>query len=251
MNKIIVVDDKIEKSKISNKIGLIIETYEGIFAVTNIKINILCSTDLELEIIETEKKAKITIELEDNCCTTIYIYEKNNDSKLQYKFILGSNSNLIIKKINYGLGGKEMIETILDKENSCFDYILKSCCKRKEVYDYYVHHNAPQTLSSITNDIITIDKGNVQLQTSLFVPKGNGNCKIKIDSKVINLNNKKCDVRPNFYIDQFDTKIESSAYVGLPEDKDILKILLNQIDNINMEKKIIKMMKEEGGELYQ
>lgn len=251
MNKIVVVDDKIEKSNISNKIGFNIETYEEIFAVTNIKINILKSTDLEFKINVTEKKAKITIELENNCSTTIYIYEKNSDSKLQYKFILGNNSNLIIKKLKYGLGGKEMIETLLDKENSCFDYILKSFCKRKEVYDYYIYHNAPQTISRITNDIITIDKGNAQLQTSLFVPKGNNDCKIKINNRIINLNNKKGDIRPNFYIDQFDTKIESSAYVGLPEDKDILKILLNQIDDINVEKKIIKILKEEGGELYQ
>jgi Uncharacterized protein family (UPF0051). len=251
MNKIVVVDDTIEKSNITNKIKLNIETFKGIFAITNIDINILSSTNLELEIIETEKKAKITMNIEDNCNAYIYIYEKNNDSKLQYKYILGKNSKLTIKKFKYGFGGKEMIETTLDKENSCFDYLLKSVCTKKEIYDYYIYHKAPKTFSSICNDIITLDKGSIQLQTSLFVPIGNDKCISKHSNNIINLNNKKSDVRPNFYIDQFDTSIESTTFIGIEKEEKIIDILLNNVNNNNMENKIIKTFKEEGGELYQ
>lgn len=250
MNKIIVVDDKIEKANISSKIKFNIETFEGFFAITNIEIEFLKNTDLIFEIEETGKKAKINVTLQKNCCATIYIYEKNNDSKLQYKFVLGENSNLTVKKLKHGLGGKEMLETTFTEINSCLNYYLKSFCRKKEVYDYYIYHNAPQTYSSITNDIVTYEKGNVQLQTSLFVPKGSEKCSVIINNKIINLNNKKNEIRPNFYIDQYDATINHSALVG-PQIEPFKNILLYNINNKNMEKRIINIIEEEGGELYQ
>lgn len=250
MNRIIVVDDKIEKSKISNKIKFNIENFEEPFLINNIKIDILNNEELEFKIEENSKKVKIIITIEKNCCATIYIYEKNNDSKLQYKFILGENSNLTIIKLKQGLGGKEMIDVTLDQKKSCLNYFLKSFCKKKEVYDYYIYHKAPQTKSSIANDVIVYSKGNLQLQTSIFALKGNEKCKININNNIINLKNRKVDIKPNFYIDQFDVTINNSTRVG-QTNKKLNNILLNNINNKDMEKHIIDIIQNEGGELYQ
>ncbi len=260
MNRICIDKEKIELKKVTKKIKVETSSSDGIFAITKIKIDILKDTDLELDFNLDSNKLDIIINLLPNVKCNIYEIKKGLKSKVQYTYNLDENSSLCINKFNYLTDIREMIMIYLKGENSSINYNFKSMSLGNETYDLVINHEAKKTNSNIKNNVINKD-GKVSLQVSSYVPKGITSCIVNQNNRIINFSNNKCEIRPNLYIDEFDTTANHSALIGGFDSEEmfylmtrgikeseankllITGILLSDIDNTKMIKQILKLIK--------
>ena len=75
MNKIVIVDDKTVEKKISENIEYHIETYDSLFSITNVKIEVSGEETLYLYLKAIDKKYKIQIDINSDVCSNIYLFE--------------------------------------------------------------------------------------------------------------------------------------------------------------------------------
>jgi len=212
---------------------------EEIFDISKINIEILKDTELEINIYKNDFKADFNINILDNINVHINFFETLEKGKLRFNYHLGMNANLKVNKVNDGFNIKELVVANLDNELAKFKYNLKSVAKSSENYDVIVNHNAKNTISDVKNNVINIS-GNVLINVSTYIKKGFTGSLADQNNKIINLNNKKCDIKPNLFIDEFDSVANHSAYVGKFNKDELFYLMSRGLDKETSEKMLIK-----------
>ena len=136
-----------------------------------------------------------------------------NKAKVKITVNLGLNSKISIDKINDCESVKEGLIINLNGEEAFAEYNFKSVAKNNETYDIVVNHQASKTESIIKNNIINYT-GNVLVQVSTYIDKDFTETKADQKNTILNLANKKCEIKPNLFIDSFDSLANHSAYIG-------------------------------------
>lgn len=212
---------------------------EEVFDISKINIEILKDTELEINIYKNDFKADFNINILDNKKVNINIFETLEKGKIRFNYHVGLNAILNVNKVNDSNNIKELVVANLDEENANFSYNLKSVAKSSENYDVIVNHNAKNTISDVKNNVINIS-GNVMIQVSTYVKKGYTGSIANQNNKIINLNNKKCDIKPNLFIDEFDSVANHSAYVGKFNKDEIFYLMSRGLTKDSAEKLLIK-----------
>ena len=132
-----------------------------------------------------------------------------------------------------------MLIVNLNGTNSSINYNFKTISNNKETYNYHIFHNYSNTNSFIKNNGVCISDGSVTYQVSSFVPKKIKNCKVSQNSRIINLTNNKCEIRPNLYIDSKEVEAYHSALIGKFSDEEMFYIQSRGIDKDTSEKLLI------------
>lgn len=213
MNIINIEDEKVKTKLKKREVLIEYELGKNVFDISKIKIDILKDTTLNLNINLSDIKADIKFNIAEDVNCTINMFVGILKGKIKYTYNVLKNSQLLINKFNDSKNIKEFVITNLNGENSIFDYNFKSISKDKEVYDILVNHNSKLTTSDIKNNIINLS-GNVLIQVSTVIEKGNINTLANQNNKIINLTNKKCEIKPNLFIDEYDSSANHSAYIG-------------------------------------
>lgn len=212
MNKIRVVEENVEELKLSKKVTFEMSPAQNEFDISSIHITILKNCDLELDLTSSSKKLKVNIDIKKGANAQIYLYQRLENSKVQYNYqVCGS---LKVFKFNVLPVGKEMMSVRLLEEESSMEFTLKDICSGKETLDYYIYHDAKNTNSNIKNNIVSVHAGKVAVQVSTFIPKGKIGCIANQNNRIISLNEKKNEIRPNLYIDEYDVVANHSALIG-------------------------------------
>lgn len=263
MNRIRVVEDKVEELKIPKKIIFSMKSAQNEFDIASIDIVFLKSCDLELDVSSSSKKVKINIEVKKNANVQLFLYQKLENSKVQYNYQTEENAHINVFKFQNVPVGKEMISIHLLGSGASFDYSLKDICSGKETLDYYIYHDARNTNSNIKNNIVSVKSGKATVQVSTFIPKGMKECVANQNNRIISLNEKKNEIRPNLYIDEYDVVANHSALIGRFSGEEIFYLqsrgiskeeatrlllkgfLLSEIENKRMQKEIEKETKNE------
>lgn len=221
MNKILVVNDKIEDTKLSENIKIQTNYKEKEFEINEIKISLSKNDDLTITL-DSKKYSKLvfSICLDSNVNSNIYIITKGENYKINYKYDLNKNSNLKVFKYNSINKVNEMIEVNLNDELANIDYTFKSISKNKESYDYRVFHNSKNTYSNFKNNSVNIS-GVTNIQISGNVYEESTGCICNQNNRIINLTNNKCEIRPILYIDTDDVIANHSALIGNFEEDEI------------------------------
>lgn len=240
MNKILIDKEEILVEKKSNKIDIKTTLRTSPFGVTKIVIDVLKSCSIEIRHVLDNSKLDILFNIKPNVEFNIYEYKKGDKAKIQYTFNIEENSNVNIEKYNSSSNVKEMIMANLNGEKSNFDYTFKSISTSKEVYDVVVSHNNKETNSFIKNNSVCIDNGKVYFQVSGYVDKGIKNCIINQNNHIINLTDNKCEIRPNLYIEEYDTIANHSALIGGFDEQELFYIQSRGINEIDARKLLIK-----------
>lgn len=269
MNKILIDKEDVILEKLSKKIDIKTTLRTDIFGITKIIIDVFKSCSLELDYNMDNSKLDILFNVKPNVKFNLYEYKTGDKAKIQYTFNIDEKSLVNIEKFNFASNIKEMIITNLNGSNANINYTLKSISTSKEVYDLVISHNAKETISEIRNDTVCIENGKVSFQVSGYVDKGIKKCIINQNNHIINLTDNKCEIRPNLYIDEYDTVANHSALIG-GFDKDelfylqsrgineieakkllIRGFLINNLNNKKIIEKINNNIKNIGGEFYQ
>ena len=262
MNKIVIDKEEVVLENITNKIDVSYEIRNNPFGITKVIINVLKSCSLEIDYIMDNSKYDILFNIEPNVKFELYEYKNGNKAKIQYTFNTKDDSVVNIYKFNNILNVREMIIANLNGINSSIDYNFKSIATTKEVYDIVVSHNSKNTSSNIINNSLCIESGKVYIQVSGYVDNGITGCEINQSNQIINLTDNKCEIRPNLYINEFDTIANHSALIGgfdLDElfylqtrgisELEARKLMINgfllsNIENKNMIKRVENSIKE-------
>lgn len=231
MNKILVVDDNLEKIDVTKNINIEYYQKECLFAINEIKINIKKDEELEIETnLKEDTKLNFNINIARGVSLKLNILTKGKKGKVQYKYNLNENSFCDVFKFQNVDSIKEMIVVKL-KENARFDYNFKTIASSKETYDYHIFHNAKNSISNIKNNGVCIDSGTIIYQVSSFVPKDVIGCSVHQNNKIINLTNNKCEIMPNLYIDCNDVEASHSALIGKFSDEEMFYLQSRGIDS--------------------
>lgn len=221
MNKILLVNDKIEEIKISKNIALEEIYSEEDFKINEITIKVKKSEDLTV-ILNSKKasKLKINIILDNGVNSNLTILSTGINYKVCYEYKLNEFSKLNVLKYNSIDSINEMVQVSLNGLNASIDYILKSISNNKESYDYNIFHNVKNTFSNIKNNGVNI-KDSMNIQISGYVYKESTGCICKQNNRIINLTENKCEIRPILYIDTDDIEANHSALIGDFEDEEL------------------------------
>jgi Fe-S cluster assembly scaffold protein SufB len=262
MNKIVIDKEEVILENVSNKLDITTEIRTNTFGITKIVINVLKSCSLEIDYIMDNSKLDILFNIEPKVKLDLYEYKNGDKGKIQYTFNTNKDSKVNIYKFNNILNVREMIIANLNGINSSIDYNFKSIATTKEVYDIVVSHNNKNTSSNIINNSICTKDGKIYFQVSGYVDNGITGCNINQFNRIINLTDNKCEIRPNLYINEFDTVANHSALIGGFDPEELFYLqtrgigelearkllingfLLSNIENKNMIKTIEKSIKE-------
>lgn len=186
--------------------------------INKLKLKIIKNTKLEL-IIDKEIKLDVNIELLDNVKLDLVVIKKNK-TKILTKYKLNNNSILNITEISDSNFINERNIIDLNGINSKINFILKTVCKDNEKYDIVVNHNNKNTISDIITNGVNIS-GNLYFTVTSYVVKGNKNCIVNQQNRIINLTDKECLIRPNLLIDEVDVTANHSALLGTFKDEEL------------------------------
>ena len=213
MNKIVIDEDIIKVANVSKSIEIEYFKSVNFFGLNEIKINIIKSSKLILEINTLDNtKFNLNFNINNDVEFDLTIKTSGNNSKIQYKYEIGENSCLNVNKINKVDTIKEMIVANLNGEKASINYNFKTICDNKETYDYYIHHNFKNTISNIKNNGIARD-GSIIYQVSSFVPKDITGCVVNQNNRIINMCDNKSEIKPNLYIDCNDVEASHAALI--------------------------------------
>lgn len=240
MNKLIIDKENIDAEKITKKIKIDINKRADNFGITKIKIDILSSTNLLIDYNLENEKYDITFNIGNSIDFNLYESKIGQKGKIQYTFNVGENSNISVSKYSKVDTIREMVIANLNGIGSNFEYLFKSICTSKEVYDLVINHNCKNTVSNITNHSVNLLDGKVAFQVSSYVDKGITGCTANQNNRVINLTNNKCEIRPNLYINEFDTVANHSALIGSFNKDELFYLQSRGIDEKSTNELLIK-----------
>lgn len=220
MNKIVVNRESLDSVDIDESISVDFTKKKSLFDISIISIDIKYSTTLYLDINTSTTKLKIGINVLSNVNFKLFINVEGNDSKIRYTYNIDDNSNISVTKYNRVDNIKEMVEVNLNGIGANIDYLFKSICTSKELYDYNIIHNTKNTISNIKNNLVNVS-GSASVQISSSVDKNIIDCTCNQFNRIINLTNNKCEIRPILYIDNDLVDANHSALIGDFEEDEL------------------------------
>lgn len=157
----------------------------------------------------------ITFIIKDDASINIFEAKDNNViNKVNYKYILGNNSKVIVNKFYYM---NDYNEEALIKLNGCnanilFNLSVMSHGNHK--YNINVEHNNKKTISNIYNHGVTFDNGTLDMIVNGIIKKGMSYSVLNQDNKIMTLGSGKSTIRPNLYIDENIVEAKHGASIG-------------------------------------
>ncbi len=215
MNKIKIENDIVVEKKINKKVRLSFLEKNENFMVNKLVIDLLEDTTLEIEYHnELAQKLDILIRVYEGVTAKILELRKGNLMKIQYRYELDNDSFLTIQKFHHINGIKELDNIYLNGRNSKIDYTLKTISRTREKYDITVYHEGKNTESLVRTNGVNLLDGSLDFHITGFVPNGRSGSKLDQKNRIINLNNQKCSIHPNLFIDEYDVIANHSAWIG-------------------------------------
>lgn len=215
MNRIKIENDIVVLSELDSKVQISFLEKSEAFTVNKLVIDFIKDSKLEIEYDnESAQKLDILIRVSENVKAHIFEIRRGNFMKVQYRYELDTNSELAIGKFHSVSGMRELDSIYLKGENAKIEYTLKSISKAREKYDITVYHQAKNTESRIRTNGVTVKEGSLDIHVSGMVPNGKNGCVLDQNNRIINLNDQKCSIHPNLFIDEYDVVANHSAWIG-------------------------------------
>lgn len=222
MNKIYVVNDLLDKELVDDKVNVFLEEKNDFLAINTLHITIKENTNLWIEYNSTEEnKLNIIFKIDENVKADIYEVRKGYKTKVQYKYYLNEYASLKINKF-YNVRKIREVDIIhLNGIGSSIETVLKTVAIKEEKYDMMVYHNSLKTNSHIINHGITKDDGKITFNVTSIVEANKPKCVVNQQNRIINLNDKKCKINPNLFIDEYDVEANHGAFIGKFKDEEL------------------------------
>ena len=159
--------------------------------------------------LELDKDTTISVE-SDN--VKLYLVTKNN-IKVDFNIL---NSTTI-----YNITTESITVNINIYNNAKLDFYEMTVTDKKITNEVNVYHKNKETTSNVTCHGISYGKGDLKFSVNGYIKKGMIGSVCNQSSRIINLDEGKSSIKPNLFIDEFDSIANHSAYTG-PFDNKLL-----------------------------
>lgn len=156
----------------------------------------------------------INIIIKNSVSIKLFIYNINNNIDLRVKYMLGSNSRLLIYKFYNNVSSKVIEEVYLNGKDSEIDYRLSSVCRGIDDYKMKIYHNNINVVSNVSNKCVGLDNSKVSFVIDSILEKGNTNCRMSQDTKIMCMGDVDARIEPNMLIDEDDVEARHGSVVG-------------------------------------
>lgn len=157
------------------------------------------------------------------------ILNENKDINFDINVFLGelSFNSISYNKIN------EEFNIRLNEENAKA-HVYNSVISKKglQKIKFNIIHNASNTLSDVYNCGTSSFDGSIKFDITSKVHRGNKNCFVNQDSKIISFNScNENEINPVLLIDEYETEAKHSAFIGKLKEKDMFYLKSRGLSN--------------------
>lgn len=227
MNRILIEKDKLVDIENSN------------IKIHNNEITFLTTANYTIEYIDCTR-VNLNLNVEKNISVNLFIYSSNQNLEIENIYNINENSNITVYKF---YNNKEVLEKIifnLNKPYSKIDYHFSSICSNIEKYRLIINHNAPNTESNIVNKSITESQADLSFTIDSILEKGNTNCNLDQQTRIITLDDSNAKIEPNMYIEEDDVIAKHGSVIGKFSDEELFYLQTRGINESDALKLLIK-----------
>lgn len=195
------------------------------------------SGNYEIEYIDS---GNIMLEYEiNNCDISLNISSFSNKLEVNNKYNI-RNGKLVINKF-YGDITVDEEETFkLSEECDRVDYNFSSISKNKEKYTINVIHEAKNTVSNISNKVVTLGDGDISFEINSTVYKDCNKAKLDQNTRIVTMGNGRALVKPNMFIDLEDVEAKHGSVIGTFKEDQVFYLMSKGISYNDAIKLLIK-----------
>lgn len=205
--------------------------------------NILMNEDMDEIILDKSNSYKF----EDNSYKKIIIKENSkiniieiNNKHTKTDYFVENNSFLTINKF-YDLNKvKEEINVYLNGINSSVTINLSTISKENQSFKINIFHNNKNTISKTNIHGVTLLDNKIEIENNGYIPRDSKNSELYQDNKIITIKNNNSVIKPNLFIDEFDSSASHGAFIGKFNDETIFYLKSRGIDEKNSYYLLIK-----------
>lgn len=157
-----------------------------------------------------------------------------------YEFNLNENSYL---KLTQKYKNKEINKTIdinLNGVNSKVEYFLSTLTNVNQSFILNVNHNNKNTVSKVINHGVVLNDSKLEFIVNAKVEKGNINCILDQESRIITMGKNNSIIKPNLFIDEYDVEARHAATIGKFNQDNIFYLMTKGLTNKEANDLLIK-----------
>lgn len=227
MSKIVISNNKIDeyqdsKIEISNKRIIFKESGDYTLDYVN-------SSDINLD-----------IGVSDGVCIKLFIISGDNDLKVRNHYQLGDNSNLLLFKFYYNKSINEEVIIDLNGDKAMVSYNFSSISFNNEEYHIIVNHNDNKVISKVSNKCVGLDGSKISLVIDSNLDKGNIDCVMEQNSRILTLGDVNASIVPNMYIDEDSVEARHGSVIGRIRAEEIFYLMSRGITERDAVSLIVK-----------
>jgi len=227
MNKIIVSKDKLANLENNN------------ITIHNNEITIKKSGEYTIEYQDCTNVC-LKINLNSNIMIKLFEYSCDQNIEITNTYNLNEYSNLLLFKFYNNINVKENLIFNLNKQYSKIDYHFSNICTNKENYNITINHNNSNTESMITNKSITLHNSDLSFVINSILQKGNKNCILDQQTRIITLEDSNAKIEPNMYIEEDDVIAKHGSVIGNFQEEELFYLMTRGITKQEATKLLIK-----------
>lgn len=212
MSKIIIDNNKLVDYKDSN------------IEISDNKIRFINNGEYTIEVINSNL-IELDIEVLDDIDVKLVIFSCDNSLVVNNHYIVGIKSNLTIYKFYYNKNVNENIVVDLNGEKSCINYKFCSISRGIEEYHIIVNHNHHNVSSRISNKCVGLDNSSIKLVIDSVLDKGNLDCVMDQNSRILSLGDVDACIIPNMFIEEDSVNARHGSVIGKISDEEIFYLM--------------------------
>ena len=226
-------------NKITIKINIIEPLNSKTIEIINNQLTIKKDCDYVIEYIDCDS-INIDINIKDNVTAKLFILSKHNNLKVKNHYTIGKNSNLTLFQFYDNIEVKEDITIDLNGEYSKVYQGFSSISHGIEEYHIIVNHNKKNVESDIRNKCIGLDKSRIWMQIDSNLEKGNTDCMMNQETRILTLGDVDAKIIPNMFIEENDVEARHGSIIGNFNDEELFYFMSR---GISKEEAILLLIK--------
>lgn len=197
--------------------------------VTGGKIQFFKSGDYTLEYVSSDQ-VSLEVEVDDEVVVKLFIFSVDNKITVNNHYRLGKKSSLLLFQFYQNIMVREKLVIDLDGDYAKFYMGFSSISKGDEEYYIIVNHNGYYGCSDIVNKCIGVDGSKIHLQIDSVLKKGNRDCVMDQESRILTLGEVEAKIVPNMFIEEDSVIAKHGSVIGGFREEELFYLMSRGIE---------------------
>ena len=167
----------------------------------------------------------IDINIPDNKNINLSIFSKDNNIAVNNHYILNKNSTLTLFQFYDHNDVLENSTIDLNGEYAKINQNFSSIIYGKMEYHIIVNHNKRNVISNIYNKSIGIDKSSITMKIDSNLEKGNIDCIMEQDSRILTLGDVSAKIIPNMFIEENSVEARHGSIISSFNEEELFYLM--------------------------